>query len=137
MNRITPITAAPVGAAVSPAAAPANPYTYEHVGLDDYVSRACPDCEGTGEVELLALDATRPAIVGCDKCAGTGKVAVYCQCGEPVTGGAPDGDNGCCHACELIFHRDAREPTDDEIYAGWATAERYALQFRGGEAAHG
>jgi RecJ-like exonuclease len=120
VNRpFNPNAAVPCGTAgvvtPSPVAAPAT-YTYEHVGLDDYVSRACPDCEGVGEVDVLALDATCSVIEGCSRCNGTGEVAAYCQCGEPVSGGAPDGDNGVCHSCELVFHRD--EPLTEIEHLG-------------------
>lgn len=111
----------------------ASTSSYDPVRLDDHVTRACVECDGAGEVELLALDATRPVLVDCDACNGSGETAPRCDCGEPVSGGDADGDGGVCHACCLAFHREpeAREPTDDEVYAGWAVAERYALYLRG------
>ena len=54
----------------------------------------CPDCDGFGEVEMLALDATRPAIVVCDVCEGAGEVPItHCDCGEPLD------DNFWCPSC--------------------------------------
>jgi RecJ-like exonuclease len=44
----------------------------------------CPDCDGFGEVEMLALDATRPAIVLCDCCEGSGEVPATCHRCEGV-----------------------------------------------------
>ena len=54
----------------------------------------CPSCDGFGEVELLALDATRPAIVTCDECEGAGEVPATCgTCEGPL-------DEGFCVACD-------------------------------------
>ena len=54
----------------------------------------CPDCDGFGEVEMLALDACRPAIVECDTCEGAGEVPATCgTCEGPL-------NEGFCTACD-------------------------------------
>lgn len=60
----------------------------------------CPDCDGTGEAMILALDATREEVGYCDTCQGTGEVEATC---ETCAGQLVD---GWCEACEdygLVF----------------------------------
>lgn len=39
-------------------------------------SVSCPECDGEGEVEILALDARAPRIEDCSECDGTGSINI-------------------------------------------------------------
>lgn len=78
----------------------------------------CPECEGKGEAEYLALDAVRPHWADCHHCGGSGEVAPYCQCGNDKL--TPD---LFCYDCEEYI--DGAEPV------GWERAERSAFGMAG------
>jgi len=77
MNKhVLPITAAKSAPAASgnTGAVPVHPLS----GAAPTPMQTCDACDGFGEVEMLALDATRPAIVVCDCCEGSGEVPAAC-----------------------------------------------------------
>lgn len=55
----------------------------------------CPECDGSGECEFIALDSVRYETGYCETCDGEGLVAPFCgTCEGPLTG------NGFCTSCD-------------------------------------
>lgn len=85
----------PIKHPVAPVPAPVHPLS--GAGTNRVT---CPDCEGTGEAMILALDATREEVGYCDLCQGTGEVEATC---ETCAGKLVDGWCSDCEDYGLVF----------------------------------